>query len=107
MKEKHILICLFLVFLPLCWLTVPLLHCEPLHAVELNQVSLQIEGMTWGACPVTVRAALEGLKGVKNAQVSFAPKSALVTYDPRAVGVEAMIQAVKRAGFSAHRSPAN
>jgi copper chaperone CopZ len=48
-----------------------------------------------------VRAALEGLKGVKKAQVSFAEKTAIVTYDPQAVNVKAMIQAVTRAGFSA------
>ncbi len=46
MKEKRILIRLFLVLLPLCWLTVFSLYTEPLHGAELNQVNLQIEGMT-------------------------------------------------------------
>jgi len=33
--------------------------------------------------------------------VSFAEKKALVIYDPKAVDIPAMIQAVKSAGFSA------
>jgi len=53
-----------------------------------------------------VRAALEGLKGVKKAQVSFAEKTAIVTYESQTVGVPAMIQAVSKAGFSARVSAA-
>jgi copper chaperone CopZ len=48
-----------------------------------------------------VQAALEGLKGVKKAEVSFAEQKAIVTYDPQTVDVMDMVQAVKRAGFSA------
>lgn len=48
-----------------------------------------------------MRAALEGLKGVKKAEVSFAEQKAIVTYDPQTVDAKDMIQAVKQAGFSA------
>jgi len=48
-----------------------------------------------------VRRALEGLKGVNKAEVSFSAKEAVVTYDPDRVSVDEMIQAVKRAGFRA------
>jgi copper chaperone CopZ len=48
-----------------------------------------------------VRRALEGLKGVKKAEVSFSEKQAVVTYDPQQASVDDMIQAVKRAGFQA------
>ena len=54
---------------------------------------------------MTVKAALEGLKGVKKAEVSFAEKKALVTYDTQKVSVQDMIQAVKQAGFSAATIP--
>ena len=50
---------------------------------------------------MTVRRALEGLKGVKKAEVSFSEKRATVTYDPEKVSVDDLIQAVKRAGFQA------
>ena len=49
-----------------------------------------------------MRAALEGLKGVRKAEVSFNEKQAVVTYDPTQVSVEKMIHAVGQAGFQAH-----
>lgn len=52
-----------------------------------------------------MRRALEGLKGVKKAEVSFAEKQAIVAYDPEKVSVDDMIQAVKRAGFQALQVP--
>ena len=54
---------------------------------------------------MTVRRALEGLKGVKKAEVSFSEKRATVTYDPEKVSVDDLIQAVKRAGFQALQVP--
>ena len=48
-----------------------------------------------------MRAALEGLKGVKKANVSFNEKRAVVTYDPNQVSPDEMIRAVDRAGFQA------
>lgn len=48
-----------------------------------------------------MRGALEGLNGVKKAEVSFSEKRATVTYDPGKVSVDNMIQAVGQAGFRA------
>ena len=48
-----------------------------------------------------VKKALEGLKGVKTAQVSFKEKLARVTYEKGVVTVEQMVEAVKDAGFEA------
>ena len=48
-----------------------------------------------------MRVALEGLKGVTKAEVSFAEQKAIVTYDPQTVDMKDMVEAVKRAGFSA------
>lgn len=45
--------------------------------------------------------ALEGLKGVKSARVSFREKRAYVSYEQGVVTVEEMIEAVRRAGFHA------
>lgn len=45
--------------------------------------------------------ALEGLKGVKRAEVSFKDKLARVTYEKGVVTVEQMIEAVSRVGFRA------
>jgi copper chaperone CopZ len=48
-----------------------------------------------------VRKALEGLKGVRRAEVSFREKLARVTYEKDVVTIEQMIEAVKQAGFLA------
>jgi mercuric transport protein len=66
-----------------------------------STVVLAVEGMTWGSWPVTVKRALEGLKGVLRAEVSFRDKQARVTFDRDQVSVEQLIDAVNRLGFRA------
>ena len=48
-----------------------------------------------------VRRALEGLKGVSRADVSFRDKEARVTFGAAQVTVDQLIEAVRRAGFRA------
>lgn len=52
-----------------------------------------------------VKRALEGLDGVEKADVSFSRAEARVMYDPQKVTVEAMMEAVRKAGFQASRLP--
>lgn len=67
----------------------------------LTEVVLKIEGMTCITCAYAVRRALEGLDGVKRAEVSLGRGEARVQYDPQKVTVEAMIEAVNKVGFRA------
>jgi copper chaperone CopZ len=46
-----------------------------------------------------VKRALEGLKGVSRAEVSFRNKEARVSFDPARVSVEQLLEAVTKAGF--------
>ena len=48
-----------------------------------------------------MRRALEGLGGVKKAEVSFSKEEAVVYFDPRKTNVKEMIQVVSKAGFRA------
>ena len=48
-----------------------------------------------------MKRALEGLKGVSRAEVSFRKKEAQVEFDPEVVTVDQLIEAVNRAGFRA------
>ena len=48
-----------------------------------------------------VKKALEGLKGVRRAEVSFKDKLARVTHEKDVVTIKQMIEAVKQAGFLA------
>jgi copper chaperone CopZ len=52
-----------------------------------------------------VKRALEGLKGVQRADVSFRDKEARVTFEPTEVTVDQLIDAVSRSGFRAFRKP--
>lgn len=52
-----------------------------------------------------VKRALEGLKGVSRADVSFRDREARITLDPAQVSVDQLIEAVKRAGFRASPKP--
>lgn len=48
-----------------------------------------------------VKRALEGLKGVSRAEVSFQAREARVTFDPDQVSVDDLVRAVDRVGFRA------
>lgn len=67
----------------------------------METVDLSIEGMTCGGCVKSVTRVLSGLAGVASADVSLEEGRAHVTFDPARTGVEAMKQAVERAGYKA------
>ena len=62
-------------------------------------VALAVENMDCAACPLIVRASLQAKPGVKQAIVSYAAKSVLVTYDDAKTSVEALVAATTNAGY--------
>ena len=56
--------------------------------------TLHIEGMTCGSCATAVRHVLKSVEGVKDAQVSFAEKKGVVTYDSAKVKPDEIAKAV-------------
>lgn len=50
-------------------------------AGETKKACFNVEGMTCATCPITTKAAIKKLDGIKNAQVSFEMKNAIVSYD--------------------------
>lgn len=67
----------------------------------MNEIKLNVEGMTCGHCQMSVKKALENVKGVKSAVVDLEKKSALVTYKSDKVTEESLIHAVADAGYRA------
>lgn len=61
---------------------------------------LNVEGMSCNHCTATVKKALEGLDGVKEADVSLEGKNAKVELD-KDVADEALVKAVEEAGYTA------
>lgn len=60
-----------------------------------------IENMTCAACPITVKKAMEGVKGVTSVTVDFEGKTATVVFDPSVATPDAIAAASTNAGYPA------
>jgi copper chaperone len=63
----------------------------------MERATIAIEGMSCGHCVAAVKKALEVLGGVEIEHVSIG--SATVIYDPDAVSIEQIREAVRSAGY--------
>jgi Cu+-exporting ATPase len=70
-----------------------------------STVSLDVRGMTCAACVARVERALATTPGVTEAGVNLATERATVRYAPGAVDREALIRAVRRAGYDVAEPP--
>jgi P-type Cu+ transporter len=66
---------------------------------KTRKVVLGIEGMSCAACAVTIEKSLKKVKGVKEANVNFATKTAGIEYD-ESTKEDELSEAVVRAGYS-------
>lgn len=64
-------------------------------------VQLKTTGMHCGSCAMMIQMTLEDLPGVKAAKAEYATGLAEVTYDSDTVDTDALIAAVKGAGYGA------
>ena len=64
-----------------------------------SSASLPVTGMSCAACARAIEAALKETPGVRDAAVNFATGRASVTFDPAAVGLDGLAQAVRDAGY--------
>jgi mercuric ion binding protein len=62
-------------------------------------VTLTVQNMYCSACPITVKSSLEAVPGVAKAVVSYADKTAVVTFDDAKTAVPALISATTNAGY--------
>jgi len=62
-------------------------------------VTLAVQNMYCSACPITVKSSLEAVPGVAKAVVSYADKTAVVTFDDVKTAVPALITATTNAGY--------
>lgn len=75
---------------------------------RMQTVTLQIDGMTCGACVKDVKAALAKVSSVSSVEITigkkwlfffdYADARVAVTFDPEKADVAALIEAVERAG---------
>jgi Cu+-exporting ATPase len=69
------------------------------------KITLPIEGMTCGACAVTVQKRLERATGVETAAVNYATGKATVSIDDGAAEVSDLVAAVREVGYDCTRVP--
>lgn len=67
-----------------------------------SSVSLAVSNMTCSACPITVRKALFGVRGVEKVAINLDKKEAAVTYDDDKTTVMALTKATEDAGYPSH-----
>ena len=75
-------------------------------AVPPQSVELALTGMTCAACATRIETVLNKLPGA-SATVNYAAEKALVRYTPGLTDPEAMLAAVKRAGYAARIATAH
>lgn len=66
---------------------------------KLDRIDLKVRGMDCAECAMHVEQALGSLAGVQSAKVFFAAERAQVVYDERQVDLNALRNAVEKAGY--------
>ncbi len=80
-------------------LAISLLLSFSVFAGTPKTVTLDVKNMTCEVCPVTVKKALEKTPGVAKAQIDFAKKTAIVTFDSDVTTISALTQSTTNAGY--------
>jgi Cu+-exporting ATPase len=73
---------------------------NPKQPAQTREVSLPIEGMTCASCVRRVERAIQKVPGVAQVSVNLASERATVSLDPAQVSLEALRQAVEKAGYA-------
>jgi mercuric ion binding protein len=62
-------------------------------------IILSVTGMTCAVCPITVRKSLQKIPGVKEVNINFKAKTAIVIFNPTQTNIKALISATTKAGY--------
>ena len=71
-----------------------------------RQVVLTVPSMDCDTCPITIKAALMKVPGVKRAVVSYQKRTAVVTFDDTSTNVAALTRATDGAGYPSFQADA-
>lgn len=66
---------------------------------EIKTVTLAVPSMNCVTCPITVKKSLTNVEGVTKAEVTYATKLAIVTYDDKKTNVATLVNATTNAGY--------
>lgn len=71
------------------------------QAVAAETATFSVENMTCALCPVTVKKAMSGVRGVSAVTVDFESRTATVVFDPSMTSAESIAAASAGAGYPA------
>ncbi|GHV11111.1 copper-translocating P-type ATPase [Spirochaetia bacterium] len=74
---------------------------EVLDRPKGSTVTIPIGGMTCAACSARVEKAIRKLDGIETATVNLATEKATVVYNPQALRISAIKEAIEKAGYKA------
>lgn len=83
---------------PFCLAALLVAVASPAFAAQ-QTVTLAVPGMSCAACPITVKKALTQVEGVTRAEVDYAARQAVVTFDDARTGVASLTNATADAGY--------
>ena len=83
---------------PFCQAALLVAVASPAFAAQ-QTVALAVPGMSCAACPITVKKALTQVEGVTRAEVDYAERQAVVTFDDARTGVASLRKATADAGY--------
>lgn len=66
-------------------------------------VTLAVDNMTCALCPITVKAAISRVPGVRAVTVDLEERTAVVVYEDTQTSVDKLAEASRNAGFPARR----
>lgn len=75
------------------------LYSVTVAADVIKTVTLEVQGMTCAACPITVKKALKNVRGVSDVKVDYKSGTAEVNFDPNKTSADELAKAVKTVGF--------
>lgn len=70
-----------------------------LSFAAIQQVTLNVAGMTCSSCPITVKKALSKVKGVQQVTTNFKLKQAVVSFDDTQTTLQKLTDATANAGY--------
>jgi copper chaperone len=65
----------------------------------MTQETIKVEGMSCGHCVMRVKKAIEGVEGVRKADVDLQKKQAVVEFEEGKANPEKIKDAIKEAGY--------
>ncbi|WP_339849101.1 cation transporter [uncultured Nisaea sp.] len=71
------------------------------QVATVQSATFAVENMTCALCPVTVKKAMEQVRGVRSVKIDYAAKTATVAFDPSVTTIEAIAAASANAGYPA------